>query len=386
MEKEREDSIKNLVNQELQNNHFAGVLIAMYQKGEESFFGSYGYADLEKKLLLKRNSIFRLYSMSKTVTAVAIMILVERKEISLDDLVSKYLPEYNKLKVYGRKGEYEITIRQLMNMTAGIVYPGEFGAEKEMEYLFERIHKNIQEGCQLSTREVIREIAKVPLANVPGAAWHYGLCADVLGAIIQVVTGMELEVFYREEIFEPLEMIDTGFYVPFEKQNRLVKRYKQEQTDKGTILQEDGELVFGLTDYLNKPAFQSAGAGLVSTLEDMAHFCCMLANQGVWHKKRILKTETVQLFTQNQMTKEQLDSMYYVHLQGAYGYGNLMRVLIDVNKAESIGTVGEFGWDGWAGPYMSVDIKMQRTVLLMTQVSCYYNWHFNNKVRDILLK
>ena len=382
-EKEIESRLRGLMEAEIEMEHFAGALIGYYEKGREVFFNTYGMADREKARPVKRDTIFRLYSMSKPVAAVAAMILAERGMLELEAPVGKYLPEYERMYVLGDETPYTVTVRQLLNMTAGIVYPDDDAAGQEMAELFEDIHAHIREGKQYTTGEVARKIATKPLANVPGSAWRYGLCADVLGAVMEAVSGMTLGELYKKEIFEPLGMKDTGFYVPREKWERLAQLYRQEETENGVKLKVEAERTLGLTKCLEPPAFESAGAGLLSTVDDSARFCMMLANKGILDGVRILKEETVEQFTRNQLGKMQTDSIYFEHMKG-YGYGNLMRVLLDKNASPIGGEPGEFGWDGWAGAYMAVDIQKQTVFLFMVQVSAYSNLPLNKAIRGIL--
>lgn len=382
-EKDIESRLRGLMEAEIEKEHFAGALIGYYEKGREVFFDTYGMADREASRPVKRDTIFRLYSMSKPVAAVAAMILAERGVLELEAPVGKYLPEYERMYVLGDETPYTVTVRQLLNMTAGIVYPDDDAEGQEMAGLFEDIHAHIREGRQYTTREVVQKIAQKPLANVPGSAWRYGLCADVLGAVMEAVTGMTLGELYKKEIFEPLGMKDTGFYVTREKWGRLAQLYRQAETENGVKLEVEEERTLGLTKCLEPPAFESAGAGLLSTLDDSARFCMMLANKGILDGVRILKAETVEQFTQNQLGEMQTDSIYFEHMKG-YGYGNLMRVLMDQDASPIGGEPGEFGWDGWAGAYMAVDIQKQTVFLFMVQVSAYSNWPLNKAIREIL--
>lgn len=381
--KEAELRLRTLMQKEIEEEHFAGALIGYYEKGQEVFFDTYGMADREQNRPMKRDAIFRLYSMSKPVAAVGAMILVERGLLNLDEYVSKYLPEYEEMYVYGDDTPYQITIRQLLNMTAGIVYPDEDEAGQEMAVLFEEIHTRILNGNAYTTREVAKEISKKPLANIPGETWRYGLCADVLGAVMEIVTGMTLGEFYEQEIFAPLGMKDTGFYVPKDRWGRLAQLYRQEETKNGVKLEVEEGRTLGLTKCMEPPAFESAGAGVVSTLDDSARFCMMLANKGILDGVRILREETVEQFTQNQMDEKQTVSIYFEHMKG-YGYGNLMRVLMDGNTSIIGGNKGEFGWDGWAGAYMAVDAGAQTVLIFVVQVTAYSNWQLNKEMRENL--
>lgn len=387
MTEEIKRELGRLWQEEIDGRRVAGVVMGVYEQGEEAYYGAWGMADREKGLPMGRDTICRLYSMSKPVAAAAAMILWERGLLDLDAPVSAYLPEYAGIRVI-KNGILEETkrpvrISNLLNMTAGIVYPDEDEAGKKMEGLFDRIHDKIRIGTGYTTRETAYEIAKIPLCCQPGGRWRYGLCADVLGAVMEVVTGKKLSVFYKEEIFGPLGMEDTGFYVEKSKQERLAQLYKQVCKDGKTVLEIDWDRHLGLTLCLEPPAFESAGAGLLSSLEDCSRFCRMLAGKGAYGGVRILKESTVEGFTRNRLDDRQLCSVNFAHLPG-YGFGSFMRILMDGEKAGTRENAGEFGWDGWCGPYMSVDIRNHRTVLFLLQVSAYSNWDLTRKLRRMV--
>lgn len=379
----KKQALQKKIGEEIKNNHIPGAVLGVYEKGREVFFDTYGMADIEVQKPMSRDTIFRLYSMSKPIAAVGAMILYEQGLLDLDVPVSKYLPEYRHMYVAGESETRIVTVRHLLNMTAGIVYPDTDVAGQAMDELFQEIHIRITEGMGYNTREVARRIAKIPLANEPGRVWRYGLCADVLGAVMEVITGMKLSKFYEKEIFQPLGMVDTGFYVPKEKQQRLAQLYRQETKETGMSLVIEEGRTLGLTECLEPPAFESAGAGLLSTVDDYYRFCMMLANKGKYKAVQILQSETVENFTRNQLDVTQTESIYFEHMKGL-GYGNFMRVVTGEEMA-MIGRVkGEFGWDGWTGAYMHIDCSHNRAMIFLLQVTAYSDWLLNKKIRDIL--
>jgi len=277
--------------------------------------------------------------------------------------------------------EQPILVKHLLSMTSGLVYPDPDPSGLAMEEVFVDIHQAIKEGNDYSTREVVKKIAKAPLDFEPGTSWRYGLSVDVLGAIIEVVSEMKLSEFLKKEIFDPLEMKDTAFYVPEEKQNRFAQLYKR--TEKGT-LEIDSDRHLGLTLCLEPPAYEAAGAGLLSTLEDYSKFAQMLANKGRWNGVAILREETVNAFMQNTVPVQWLNDSALKQMQG-YGYGNCMRINLGTGQSPSKEVAGEFGWDGWTGPYVSVDTLNNRVILLMQQVSGFDHWDFIWKIRNAVL-
>ena len=324
-----------------------------------------GFSDMEARRPAARDTILRLYSMSKPVTAIAAMILVERGLLREDDPVAKYLPEYAHARALGAADAGRpMAVKDLFNMTSGIVYPGEDGAGLAMEALFGELHADIARGEGWPLREVARRIAACPLAFEPGAHWRYGLSADVLGAVIETASGRALSSFLGDEIFSPLGMTDTGFFVPPEKRCRFAQLYRRA----GARLEVDPDRHLGLTLCHEPPAFESGGAGLVSTFDDYARFGRMLAGYGQADGVRILREETVRSFEEDQLTNAQRQTLAFAGCEG-HGYGRLMRVCVDPAAATSRAEAGEFGWDGWTGVYMSANARRGLFIMFMTQAS-----------------
>ncbi|MDD7402563.1 MAG: serine hydrolase [Butyribacter sp.] len=348
-----------------------GASICVIHKGEEVYRNEYGYADREKKIPMAADSIFRCYSMTKPITSVAVMTLVEKGVLSLTDPVSMYLPGFKDQQVLTDDGlvpvEREVQIQDLLNMTAGVVYPdASFPAGKVMQDMIDEYYRKIfEEDTPTSTYDLANLIGKQPLAFQPGEKWCYSFCADVLGAVVEVVSGKSYGEYLKETIFEPLGMTDTDFYVPEEKQDRFCQFYQympETETLEPCTWQHLGLSYM----HLKKPAFESGGAGLVSTVDDYGKFVKMLLGKGTYQGVRILGQKTVEWMTQNRLTEQQLKSLGWEQLKG-YGYGNLMRVMIDAAHADSVGSDGEFGWDGWLGSYMFVDPKEDLAVIYVIQ-------------------
>lgn len=386
---EMRKQLEKIILPEIQRNHFPGILIGVSKNGRESSV-MFGETDPYTKEKPRRDTIYRLYSMSKPVCAAAAWILIEQGRMHLDDPVSEYLPEFKAIRRYTDDFEEtvpvqkELKIRHLLHMTAGLTYNDDDKPGVNMGKLFDKIHADIRQGGQITTRDVSKMIADSPLAFEPGKQWRYGVCADVMGTVIEVVSGKTLGEFYREKLFEPLGMFDTGFYVPKEKQNRFAPLFRQVIENDECRLVYDTEYHLGLGDFLSPPAFESAGAGLVSTYEDSMKFAQMLANGGERQGVRILKQESVEEFAKNQLTEQQLKTMYFEHLRG-YGYGNYMRVCMEEHKADMVpAPKGSFGWDGWCGPFLSVHTQKRETVVYMLQISAYSNWLNSSKILEIL--
>lgn len=360
-----------------------GAAICVLHKGEEVYRKEYGEADKERKIPMTPDSIFRCYSMTKPVTAAAVMALVEKGLLCLKDAVSMYIPGFQEQKVLTAKGlvpvEREVTIGHLLDMTAGVTYPdASYPAGKEMQNMIDEYYRKLyEEDTPTSTYDLANLIGQQPLAFQPGEGWCYSFCADVLGAVIEVVTGKTFGEYLEETIFKPLGMKDTGFYVPEEKQGRFCQNYQympETQTLEPCTWQHLGLSYM----HLKKPAFESGGAGLVSTIDDYKKFVLMMLGKGTYNGVRILGRKTVECMTKNHLTEKQLLTYDWEQLEG-YGYGNLMRVMIDVGKSGQLGSLGEYGWDGWLGSYVCMDAEEDLAIIYVIQ-KCGGNGHRDVRV------
>lgn len=360
----------SVIEKEVGYGKVVGANVLIIHNENEIYFKTIGYSDKEQKRIMNRDTIFRMYSMTKPITAVAIMILVERKKINLLDPIKKYFPEFSNSLVYSSEGNLEninrdINIYDLLNMTSGIPYPDEsHESGREMAKLFKDLIKRREEGELINTQDYIKYISKIPLVQQPGTKWVYGLSADILGGIIEIITNKKFSQFLKEEIFDPLDMKDTGFFVPKNKLNRFAQNYKWNEERKELIPFIDSHL----GEYYGEDvAFESGGAGLVSTIDDYSHFAMMLINNGEYKGKRILDSKTIKFMAQDKLTKEQKDDFIWDGMKG-YGYGNLMRILINKEEAKTSSSIGEFGWDGWTGNYVSIDPKEKLIILYFIQL------------------
>ena len=353
------DTMDKLIKNEVDSGNVVGANALVIHKGNEIYHNTFGYADKENKIPMKRDTIFRMYSMTKPITAVATMILVERGEIDLWDPISKYIPEFLNQEVYTSDGKLtpvkrEVNIQDLLNMTSGIPYPDESNESgRQMEKLFTKFIERREKGDSPDTMEYIKAIGKVPLVFQPGEKWMYGLSADILGGIIEIVSGKKYGQFLKEELFDPLDMKDTGFFVPKDKLNRFAKNYSwNEEKEELSVFN-----ISHLGEYYGEDvAFESGGAGLVSTIDDYSHFAMMMVNKGEYNGKRILGRKTIEFMAQDRLASDQKDNYKGDGVRG-YGYGFLMRILIDQKEAAINASLGEFGWDGWTGNYVIMDPK-----------------------------
>lgn len=348
--------LSNVINEEIDSNKISGASTAIVKDGKVIFREEYGYADIEKGKKMDKDTIFRLFSLTKPITATAAMILFERGLIDLETPVKNYISGYENMFVI-KDGEYipansDITLNHLLNMTAGMVYGGDWcESGAQMQKLYDELKARMADGEEFTTMQLAELLAQKPLMFHPGESWTYGTCADVMGAVIEKVSGMKFSEFLKKEIFDPLEMNDTGFYIPAQKYDRLAQIYYYDEAEKKSKVFNDFHLL--LTDYKKPPAFESGGAGLVSTLDDYIKFTSMLLGKGEYNGKRILGRKTVEYMTSDQLTEWQKPALYYGATKG-YGYGNYLRVLTDKAAAYTNASLGEYGWDGWTGDYVTI--------------------------------
>lgn len=386
MKKERLNELNRLMEEQINCGSIRGASVCVIHNNEVQFRNQMGHANFEKGIPMKEDTIFRLYSMTKPVTSVAVMILYERGLLDLMSPVENYLEGFKNQKVLRESGYEElqspVTIQHLLDMTAGVVYPdSSFAAGNEMQKLFSQVEEGLRNGTSIPTVEFMNEVGRRPLEFQPGESWRYGACADVLGAVVEVVSGMKYGEFLKKEIFEPLGMVDTDFYVPVEKQHRFAEFYEYKEDKKA--LEPCSWRHLALTDCLTPPAFESGGAGLVSTIDDYAKFARMLCNGGSLDGVTILGRKTVEAMAQNHLTDEQLKTYNWDQLVG-YGYGNLVRVMIDPSACSSNGTVGEYGWDGWTGTYFFNDPKENLIMLYMIQKCGGGDPQLMRKMRNVI--
>ncbi len=344
----------------------AGAAAVVMKDGSELARCSCGFSDVEKGVPFTENTICRAFSCSKVATGVAVMQLLERGDIELDNRLEWYIPEFSGAR-YIRGGKEipisrPITIRDLLDMTSGIAYPGSprEGIEA-MNDLWGEAENSYREGKQITTLEFAKKAGGCPVMFDAGAEWEYGASADILGAVIEVVSGKHFGDHMRENIFEPLGMNDTAFYVPKDKLDRLGLFYDGFGSDR-KILEWVNLAIF---DYTEDPAFQSGGAGLFTTAADYAKLGAALSN-GEYNGVKILGRKTIDFMRKNALTPEQRKTFNWDSCRG-FGYGNLCRTLEDGNAASLIASRGAFGWDGWSGTYILNDPDERMSVVMFIQ-------------------
>ena len=347
------------------NQEAAGMSVLAVRGGEELVYAQAGMANIAEGRPIARDSIFRLYSQSKPITAAAAMILLERGIIDEQDGADRWLPGFRNPKVIHADGSVTPTLRapwigELLAMTGGLCYPDADPAGQAAARVFEEDQELIRAGGGMDTLTFCNRLGEQPLAFAPGTGWRYSTCADVLGAVIEVITGKRFGQFLQEEIFDPLGMKDTGFWVPPEKRERLVTCFQR--TENGLEPFNRLHLAVGLYD--RPPAFESGGAGLVSTLDDYAAFGEMLLGGGVYRGNRILSRAAVDYMTAPQL-RENIRLQMWDSL-GGYNYSCLMRVCDQPGACPLFAEEGEYGWDGWLGTYF-INLPRENTTFLLFQ-------------------
>lgn len=355
-----------------EGNRLKGCSFAIYKDDKKLMDGAYGTDSLK--------SIYKIYSMTKPITAVAALKLYEQGLIDMFDPVYEYLPAYKDVLVY--KGEDKkgrpilsepsrpILVRDLFNMTSGLPYPGEWSyPEKEMQKVYDDLHQRAMNGEKMTNLSIINEWVKAPLLCEPGERWIYGTSADVLAGIVEVVSSLTLGAYLKKYIFDPLNMKDTGFLVDRASSDRLATMYYFDD-DTGVLRNATAHELVGLNEYapFDPPFIESGGGGLYSTLKDYSKFARMLTNEGTFKGERILSPQTVRFMSENQLTGDQIKTIYFDSLVG-YGYGNLTRTLISPSERASNAPAGEYGWDGLAGTYFFVDPVYKITYVFMQQIA-----------------
>ena len=360
----------------------AGVTCMVLQDGEEQCYYEAGFQDSANRIPIARNTIFRLYSMTKPITSAAVMMLLEDGKLDLLEPVSKYLPGFLNQTVIRNGMETPVsrpvTIQNLLNMTSGLTYDGQnCVTEVRTGALFQEAADKLSSPHPLSTVEFMNRLGKIPLAFEPGEKWQYGASADVLGAIVEIVSGMRFGEFLEKRIFAPLGMKDTAFYVPQDKQSRLSKVY--EATPDGLKTYHGSHLAVQNRMERN-PAFESGGAGLVSTIDDYAAFAQMLLQNG----SCLLSPKTVEFMTGSRLMPALQNDVNRWESMPGYTYANLLRIMTNPEIAVSMGSRGEYGWDGWLGPYMTNYPANRLTLLIMQQKTGSGTTEYTRKIRNVV--
>ncbi len=359
-----------------------GVLTMVYRRGKLAHTGMSGHMDLERGKRMREDAIFRIYSMSKPITSVALMMLAEEGLIGLDDDVATHIPSWKNLGVYATgmpslvpagepaflttPVERPMKVVDLVTHTSGLTYGFMNRTSVDRAYRRARVAEFNTEG---GLDAMVEQLSTLPLEFSPGTAWNYSVSIDVMGYLVQKLSGMSFGEFLRTRLFEPLGMTDTAFWCPPEKIDRFASCY-QPRAGGGLAVQDDA----GNSTYAGPPSLESGGGGLVSTARDYMQFCRMMLHGGTLDGVQILSPKTVALFSVNFLPdNKELAHMAPPGLFSEAGYAGIgfsigCGVNIDVARTRLPGTLGEFFWGGAAATAFWIDPKEDLAVVFMTQV------------------
>jgi CubicO group peptidase (beta-lactamase class C family) len=361
------ERVSDYMRNEIVTGKIPGAIVLIQQHGRPVYFEKFGVRDVESKHPITEDTIFRLYSMSKPITSVAAMMLVEDGKLGLDDPLSKYIPAFADVKVGVEKRDESgkmtlaldplqrpITIEDLLRQTSGLTYG--FYGDSAVRKLY--ANADLFQG-DFDNAEFADRLARLPLQEQPGTLWDYGHSTDILGRVIEVVSGKSLFQFEKERLLDPLGMNDTAFYVADESKRPLIAQPMPDDRFTSPLA--------GIRDPMVRRRWESGGAGMVGTMGDYARFAQMLLNGGTLVGHRYLKPETVALMTSDHIgpeTKIARDDFYFPGTDSGFGLGFAVRTM------QPPGTrlpIGEYRWDGVAGTFFFIDPKDDMFAICMMQ-------------------
>ncbi|MET0443819.1 MAG: serine hydrolase domain-containing protein [Pseudorhodoplanes sp.] len=365
---------RHLQTRYLDSGRFPGAQLLVYRRGGIVHHSVHGFADVERKAPVKSDTIFRIYSMTKPITSVAFMMLVEEGRVALDEPVHKYIPEWSQLGVYQaglaplfltRPPARPMQIVDLLRHTSGLTYGFQNRTNVDAAYRAQKIGE-IEKAGTMAT--MIADLAKIPLEFSPGDAWNYSVATDVVGYLVEKISGQPFEQFLQQRIFDPLGMKDTGFHVPADKAHRLAACYAADGKG-GMTLQDDPTT----SSFLTSPSFISGGGGLCSTAADYLTFCRALLNGGTLGDVRLLSPKTIALMAANHLPggrdlTEMSKSLFSEASYAGVGFGLGFSVTMDPAKTLIPGTAGEYAWGGAASTAFWIDPREQLIAIFMTQL------------------
>jgi CubicO group peptidase (beta-lactamase class C family) len=354
---QRLEKTRQALKADVENKRFPGAVLILVRNGKIVTYDTIGYQVRADQTPMKKDSIFRIASMSKPITTVAAMILAEEDKLDIAAPVAQYLPEFKDVKVgvEGAAPKRPMTVQDLMRHTSGLTY-GLFGNSP-----VDQMYRKANIFAAKSLEDMVKTIATMPLLHQPGEAWEYSVSSDVLGRVVEVASGMDLDSFIQERITGPLKMADTGFWVKPSAISRLAK--------------PDTQSMLPFADATQKPAIFSGGGGMFSTAGDYARFCQMLLNGGELEGVRILAPKSVALMTSDQLPPGTERHTSVAILSGPFGpvpemgtsFGLGFAVRVDPGRNPEPGSVGDFSWAGITGTFFWVDPKEKLVAVQMVQ-------------------
>ncbi|MDB5385384.1 MAG: beta-lactamase [Planctomycetaceae bacterium] len=367
-------AVDQFMERQVTDKKIAGGSVLISHQGKIGFFHTYGQRDLEGKKPMEQDTIVRLYSMTKAITTAAALNLVDAGKIGLDDPVSKYIPSFANLKVATPEGlrapARAMTVRDLMLHTSGLSYGDGPDALKEA---FARL-KPLESA---NLEEMAEKLSQIPLAFDPGTSWRYSVSIDILGRVIEVASGQNLDVFLRKTIFEPLQMSDASFNVPPEKLARFAANYSR-SADGLKLIDAPANSRYG------KPVtFFSGGGGLVGTANDYLRFLTMIQNAGELDGKRILRPGTVKLMITNQLPEKAFPIRFGDQMRHGTGFGLGFSVRTENTKWDPAGHLGEYGWGGAASTHYWCS-PADKLIVITLEQTMPYQWDTEFGVKQLI--
>lgn len=351
-----------------------GAVMLVARRGKIAWSKTMGFRDRAAKDPMQPDSIFRIYSMTKPIVSIAAMMLVEEGKMQISDPVSKYLPEIGRMKVGIETSESgkpvlqmteparEMTVQDLMRHTSGLIYGSRGKSLVNAAYIDAKIGSR-----DVSLAEFVTRVSQLPLRFSPGERWEYGISTDVLGRVVEVVSGQTLGEFLNERILTPLGMKDTGFFVPQDKLNRAAQPWQV----------PEGPPMTPRFDVAQQPKFESGGGGLTSTMDDYLRFAIMLADGGEFAGKRLVGNKTIEFMTADHTGSRP-------GRPPGLGFGLGFEVRTSVGDSALPGSLGEYGWAGNAGTLFWVDPKEQLIAIYMVQVNDGVRIMLRNQFRTMV--
>ena len=383
---------EHLTRSYIEPGKIAGCLVAVARRGELAHLSCLGYADRERQRPVAEDTVWRLYSMTKPITGVALMTLYERGRFQLGDPVERFIPSWRGMQV-GQRGEdgttqlvdphRPVTVRDVMMHTSGLGY-GPANADLDLGNAGARGQAPVIQRGQ-SIEELVERLAGGPLRFHPGTHWLYSFGTDVCARLVEIISGQPFDEYLQAELFEPLGMVDTGFFVPDGAIDRFAANYGR-NSSKELVLIDDPER----SSYRQPPTFLSGGGGLVSTAADYLRFCQMLVNGGELEGRRILGRKTIELMTVNHLPGGGQLSQFA--LPGGYGevgfegmgFGLTMAVGLGPTATQVIGSSGEFMWGGAASTTFWVDPAEDLVLVFMTQLMPSGTFNFGGQLKTLV--
>ncbi len=381
---ERLARLGDVLEADIKAGRIPGAVVLVMRHGKIAYFEAFGSQDPQHEAVMRKDSIFRIYSMTKPIISTAVMMLWEDGRFDLDDPIAKYLPALKDLKVAvvhkspdGKSSielqpaRHQPTIQQLLDHTGGLSYDI---LPKSQDYPVRQMYmpRPISETRTRILSDLVAKLGKLPLASEPGSTWEYSRSVDVLAQLVEVVSGMPIDRFLKERILTPLGMKDTGFWVPADNQNRVAEPFKGDPAPGYPVR---------FLDVTKPPKLLSGNYGLVSTAEDYARFTQMLLSDGSLGDTRLLAPKTVQYMTSDQIGPIRGP----LYLPGAgYGFGLGFAVRLIEGRAPYPGSVGDFAWGGAAGTTFWVDPREDLTAVFMTQRFGDASAHYTRLIRTLV--